>query len=338
MSCSKPNPSPRDELNRLVTGFWTTQAIYVAVRLKIADRLVNGPLTAESLASETGSHAPTLYRLLRALASSGVFHEDAQRRFTLTPISELLRHNVPGSMAALALMRGDWQYRAWGELLHSVQTGECAFEHAFGEAIFAHLARVPEHGAIFDQAMVGVHGRETDAMLAAYDFSQFGQIADVGGGNGSVLIEILKRSPSTRGLLFDQPHVIQRAQQNFTQAGLAHRCDFVAGDFFQDVPPGADAYLLRHIIHDWDNDRSKAILRNCHRAMSAGSRLLIAEFVLPNGPGPFQGKWFDLAMLAVTGGQERTETEYRALLADTDFQWRRLVSTSCELSIIEADR
>ncbi len=337
MSSATSAISPRDELSRMIGGFWTTQAIHVAVRLRLPDLLAAGSRTADSLAVETGTHARSLYRLLRALASSGVFREDEQRQFSLTPLSELLRHDQPGSMAALALMRGDWQYQAWSELLHSIRTGEAAFNHAFGEPIFDHLARMPEHGEVFDQAMVGVHGRETHAMLAAYDFSTIGLLADVGGGNGSVLIEVLKHSPTTRGVLFDRADVIERARANVNAAGLSDRCEFVSGDFFQSVPAGADAYLLRHIIHDWDDDRSATILQNCYRAMSSGARLLIAEFVLPDGPQPFQGKWFDLAMLAITGGQERTETEYRRLLDAAGFRDRRVVPTSTELSIIEVE-
>ena len=327
---------PREVLNRLISGFWTTQAIYVAVRLRIPDLLADGARTAESLATESESHPRSLYRLLRALSSTGVFREDEQRRFELTPLSECLRRDVPGSLAELALMRGDWQYQAWGKLLHSVQTGEAAFEHEFGEPIFDHLSHSPEHAAIFDQAMVGVHGRETDAMLAAYDFSTIGLLTDIGGGNGSVLAAVLRRHVGVRGLLFDREDVVARAHTNLSNAGIADRCQFVAGDFFAAIPAGADAYLLRHVLHDWDDAQSATILRQCHSAMSNCGRLLIAEYVLPDGPEPFHGKWFDLAMMVVTGGQERTEAEYRALLDTAGFVCERIVPTDSELSLIEA--
>lgn len=327
--------SPKDELNHLIAGFWKTQAIYVAVRLQIPDLLEVGPCTAEKLAAETGTHERSLYRLLRALASSGVFQEDAEHRFSLTPISECLLSNTAGSLSALAWMRGDWQYRAWGELLHNVQTGETAFNHAFGEPLFEFLRQNPQNAAIFDQAMIGVHGRETEAMLAAFDFSDIRVLADIGGGNGSVLAAVLPKYPELQAILFDRADVIDRAKANLNRVGVADRVQFVAGDFFQSVPSGADAYFLRHIIHDWDDQRATTILKNCQDAMCDDARLLLAEFVLPDGPGPFHGKWFDLAMMIVTGGQERTETEYRQLLKDSGFVWRRIVPTTSELSIIE---
>lgn len=180
-------------------------------------------------------------------------------------------------------MRGDWQYRAWGDLLHNVQTGETAFNHVFGEPLFDFLRHTPENAAIFDQGMVGVHGRETDAMLAASDFSKIEVLADIGGGNGSVLAAVLTKYPTLRAILFDRADVIDRAKVNLAQAGVADRVQFVAGDFFQSVPSGADAYFLRHIIHDWNDDQSRTILNNCRAAMSSNSRLLLAEFVLPTG-------------------------------------------------------
>ncbi|MBC7819953.1 MAG: methyltransferase [Planctomycetaceae bacterium] len=328
--------SPRDELNRLLAGFWTTQAIYVAVRLRIPDLLASGPRTAEELAAEIGAHERSMYRLLRALSSSEVFREDVEHRFALTPLSECLRRDIPGSLSSLAWMRGDWQYQAWGDLLHNVQTGETAFDHVFGESLFEFLRHTPENAAIFDQGMVGVHGRETDAMLAAFDFSDIRVLADIGGGNGSVLVAVLAKNPSLNAILFDRADVVDRAKANLVQAGVAERVQFIAGDFFQSVPNGADAYFLRHIIHDWGDQRATTILKNCRAAMPTDGRLLLAEFVLPDGPEPFHGKWFDLAMMVVTGGQERTETEYRRLLDTCGFTWRRVVPTASELSVIEA--
>lgn len=330
--------SPREELNHMIAGFWRTQAVYVAVRLRIPDLLAAGPRTADELAAESGSHARSLYRLLRALSSSGVFCEGADHRFSLTPLSECLRRDVLGSMAGLAWMRGDWQYRAWGDLLHNVQTGETAFNHVFGEPLFDFLRHTPENAAIFDQGMVGVHGRETEAMLAAFDFSDIKVLADIGGGNGSVLAAVLTKYPSLKAILFDRADVIGRAKANLAQAGVADRVQFIAGDFFQSVPSGADAYFLRHIIHDWNDGQSRTILKNCQAAMPSNGRLLLAEFVIPDGPEPFHGKWFDLAMMTVTGGQERTESEYRALLDECGFAWHQVVPTATELSVIEATR
>lgn len=328
--------SPREELNQMIAGFWRTQAVSVAVRLRIPDLLASGPKTADELAVECGAHARSLYRLLRALASSGVFAEGAEQRFSLTPLSECLRSDTPGSMAALAWMRGDWQYRAWGDLLHNVQTGETAFNHVFGEPLFEFLRHRPDNAAIFDQGMVGVHSRETDAMLTTFDFTEIEVLADIGGGNGSVLAAVLTKCPTLKAILFDRADVIERARVNLITAGVADRVQFLSGDFFQAVPSGADAYFLRHILHDWTDEPSRTILKNCRSVMPSNGRLLIAEFVLPDGPEPFHGKWFDLAMMAVTGGQERTESEYRRLLDDSRFALRRIVPTTTELSILEA--
>ncbi len=328
--------SPREDLNRLISGFWMTQAIYVVVRLRIPDLLAAGPRTADELASESDSHPRSLYRLLRALSSNCVFHEDTDHRFSLTPLSECLRRDGPASMAGLAWMRGDWQYRAWGDLLHNVQTGETAFNHVFGEPLFDFLRHTPENAAIFDQGMVGVHSRETEAMLAAFDFSDIDVLADIGGGNGSVLAAVLTKNSTLKAILFDRADVIDRAKANLAQTGVADRVQFIAGDFFHSVPSGADAYFLRHIIHDWNDDQSRTILKNCRDAMPRNGRLLIAEFVLPDGPEPFHGKWFDLAMMTVTGGQERTDSEYRKLLDECGFAWRRVVPTATELSVIVA--
>lgn len=328
--------SPRDELNQMIAGFWRTQAVYVAVRLRIPDLLASGPRTADELAAESGSHARSLYRLLRALASSGIFREDSEHLFALTPMSECLRCDTPCSLSGLAWMRGDWQYRAWGDLLHNVQTGETAFDHVFGESLFEYLGHTPESAAIFDQGMVGVHGRETEAMLTAFDFSDIEILADIGGGNGSVLAAVLTKYPQLKAILFDRADVIDRARANLAQAGVADRVQFIAGDFFQSVPRGADAYFLRHIIHDWTDDQSRTILGNVRSVMPTDGRLLLAEFVLPDGPEPFHGKWFDLAMMTVTGGQERTESEYRTLLEASRFRLQRIVPTTTELSVIEA--
>ncbi len=263
-----PEPSPQDQVARLASGYWHTQAIYVAAKLGIADLLADGPKPADELAPATHTNPRALYRLLRALASLGIFAEDDRHRFALTPMADCLRTGVPGSVRSLAIMRGEWQYEAWGQLLHSVRTGECAFEKVYGEPLFDHLAAHPEKGKLFDEAMTGVHGRETQAMLDAYDFAGIGTLADIGGGNGEVIASVLKRYPAMRGVLFDRPAVVQRAGANLEAAGLSGRCAVTAGDFFASVPPGADAYLLRHIVHDWDDDKSVAILRNCRAAMA----------------------------------------------------------------------
>jgi len=322
----------------MLTTYWVSQALYVAAKLKLADRLKDGPRTADELASATGTHAASLYRLLRALASVGVFAEDDGHRFALTPLAECLRSDVPGSQWAMAVMNGEEHYLSWGELLYSVQTGKPAFEKLFGAGVFDFLSRDPEKARIFDEAMVGVHGRETAAMLDVYDFSGVRVLADVGGGNGSLLMVVLKKYPGLRGILFDLPGVAERARANLAAAGLSGRCEVAGGNFFDTVAGGADAYLLRHIIHDWDDERAIRILKNVHRAMGDGGRLLVVESVIPPGNAPSFGKLLDLTMLVIPGGKERTEKEYRELFTAAGFRLTRIVPTAAEVCVIEGAR
>ena len=319
----------------MLTGYWIAQAVYVAAKLGIADLLHDGPKDCHELAAATSSHAPSLYRLLRMLASQGVFQEDDQNRFALTPLADCLRAAAPHSQRAVALMMGEEHYRAWGDLMHSIQTGECAFEHAYGQNIFDYLASHPEQGRVFDAAMTGIHGRESAAMLDVYDFSDVRTLADVGGGNGSLLAATLARYPHLQGLLFDMPRVIELARANLQAAGVGQRSRVVGGSFFEEIPSGADAYLLRHIIHDWDDERSTVILKNCRRAMSKGARLLLVESVIPVGNDPSFGKLLDLNMLVMPGGAERTEQEYRQLLQGADFELARIVPTRADVDVIE---
>ncbi|HJT75946.1 MAG TPA: methyltransferase, partial [Gemmataceae bacterium] len=237
-----------------------------------------------------------------------------------------------------AVMAGEEHYRSYGELLYSVQTGRTAFEKVYGEPVFDFLSHHPGQASLFDQAMVSVHGRETGAMLAAYDFAGVSVLADVGGGNGSVLTAVLQKYPAMRGVLFDLPAVAERAKADLRAAGLAERCQVVGGSFFEAVPGGADAYLLRHIIHDWDEERCGQILRNIHRAMNEGGRLLVVEGVVPPGNGPSFTKLLDLTMLAIPGGRERTREEYEALFRAGGFRLTRVVPTEAEVSVIEGQK
>jgi ubiquinone/menaquinone biosynthesis C-methylase UbiE len=329
------DPGPSANLNQLICGYWNSQCVYVAAKLGVADLLANGPLPIKELAEKTGTHQQSLFRLLRALASLGVFAEEPGQRFKLTPAAELLRSDVPGSQRPMAIMMGEDHYQAWGELLYSVRTGKIAFEKIFGLPVFDHLSEHPEQAAIFDKAMVGVHGRETAAMVDAYDFSEFATVADIGGGNGSTLCGILGRHPSIRGTLFDLPGVIERATKSIQAAGFSNRVELVAGSFFEAVPKGVDAYVLRHIIHDWEEDKAIKILQNVRRAITPQGRLLIVESVIPPGNEPFFGKLLDLTMLVIPGGQERTADEYRDLLGKAGFRLARIVPTSTEVSLIE---
>ena len=327
--------SAHQQLDRMITGYWTSQAIYAAAKFGIADHLEDGPRTVAELANASATNADALYRLLRALASVGIFAEEESERFSLTPLAEALRSDVPGSKRALALMSGDEQFRTWAEIDYSIRTGKIAFDKVFGEPIFDYLGKHPEKARIFDEAMVGIHGRESSAVLDAYDLSGIGTIADVGGGNGSQITEILKKYPGTKGILFDLPHVVERAKGRIQASGLQDRCKLVPGSFFDSVPAGAYAYVLRHIIHDWDEEKCLTILRNCHRAMSADSKLLVIESVIPSGNEPFGGKFLDLVMLLIPGGKERTEPEYRKLLEQAGFELARVIQTGTEVSILE---
>lgn len=328
--------SAHQQIDEMITAYWVSQAIYAAAKFGIADELKDGPKSVEQLAEATSTNPDALYRLLRALASQGIFAEGEPRHFALTPLADVLRSDVPGSKRALALMAGDEQFRVWAEIDYSVQTGNIAFDKVYGKPIFEYLGQNPDKARIFDAAMVGIHGRESDIILDAYDFSQFGVIADIGGGNGSQVTGILQRHPAMKGILFDLPHVIEAARDRIASANLADRCQLVGGSFFDAVPEGADAYMLRHIIHDWDDEKSHSILQSCHRAMPANSKLLVVESVIPPGNDPFIGKLLDLVMLLIPGGKERTEDEYRTLFGKAGFELERVVPTAGEVSIVEA--
>jgi SAM-dependent methyltransferase len=319
---------------QMFSGSWITQGIWVAAELGIADLLIDGPRTAGELAEKTHTNGNALYRVLRALASVGIFAEDAHGRFSLTPLADLLRTDASASQRPFAIMMGAEFHGAWGELLHSVRAGEPGFEKKFGVPFFQYMTERPERGKIYDAAMTGVHGGETEPMLDAYDFSPFQTVIDIGGGNGLVLAAILQRHPTIKGILFDLPAVADRARSIISGAGLSDRCQIVGGDFFSSVPVGGDAYVMRHIIHDWDDDEAIAILRNCREAMNPEGRILVVETVIPPGNEPCFGKWLDLMMLVV-GGRERTEEQYRRLFSEAGLKLNRIVPTALEISVIE---
>jgi len=331
-------PAPQELMNRMLTGYWISQALYVAAKLGIADLLAQGPRSADDLAQATKVHAPSLYRLLRGLASVRVFAEQGAAHFSLTPLAGCLRSDVPGSQRALAIMCGEEHYHAWGELLYSIKTGKTAFDKVYGMPVFDFLSRNIEQAKVFDAAMVGVHGRETAAMTDAYDFSGVAVLADIGGGNGSLLTTVLKTSPGMRGILYDLPGVTERARANLQTAGLADRCHVIGGSFFESVPKGADAYIMRHIIHDWDDEKATQILGNVHKAMGDEARLLVVEGVIAPGNEPSFSKLLDLTMLTIPGGKERTEEEFRKLYESSGFRLTRIVPTKAEVSVIEGKK
>lgn len=336
---SNPDLPPSVGMLQMISGFWISRAIYVAAKLGIADQLRDGPKTVDELAAATATHAPSLYRVLRALASVGVFTEVKKRGFALTPLADTLRTDAPGSLRAFATVElGEEHYPAWGELLHSVRTGEIAFDRAFGMPVWKFFEQNPGNAKTFNDAMTGFTLAVNDAVLSSYDFSSISKIVDVGGGHGSLIASILKANPKMKGVLFDAPPVIEGAGHRLKDEGLAERCEATAGDFFDSVPSGGDAYIVKWIIHDWDDEQSVSILKNCHRAMAENGRLLLVEAVVPDGSEPHFSKYMDLNMLIMTGGRERTEDEYRTLLEASGFKLTRIVPTESPMSIIEGER
>jgi O-methyltransferase domain/Dimerisation domain len=324
------------QLEQMLAGVAMTHSIYAAAKLGIADLLTDGPRNTEELASLAAVDPPSLYRLLRALASVGVFTEIAPATFALTSIAERLKTDAPDSLRAWAIFTGEIAVRCWGELMHSLRTGHPAFESVFGRSIFEHLEAHPDDAAVFDhhqaQGGLALHA----AVAAAYDFGAIHTIVDVGGGNGSLAAAILKRHPDVRAAIFDLPHVIERARA----AAAAHptqssRCDYIGGSFFDCIPPGADAYMLSRVLHDWDDNRAATILTNCRRAMHAGARLLVIERIVPHGNEPHESKFIDLNMLIITGGRERTEHEYRALFERSGLQLAQITDTRSQVSVLE---
>ena len=330
--------SPAQNLLQLTSGYWVSQAIYVVAKLGIADLLKDGSKSCEELAKATGTHTQSLSRVMRALASVGVFIEIDAGRFGLTPLAGPLQTGVHDSMRAWAIMLGEESYRAWGELLYSVKTGEPAFDHVYEMRRFEYLGQHPEAADVFNTAMTALFGRVHAAVVKAYPFSGFTKVVDVGGGNGFLITLILKANPQVTGVLFETPAVIQDAKNHIEAAGLAARCDTVAGDFFESIPGGGDAHLLGHVIQSFDDDRSVTILRNCRRAMAKQGKLLLVEPVIAPGNVPSFAKLLDLHMLVVTGGRQRTEAEYRTLLGAAGLLLTNVLLTESEESVIEGVR
>lgn len=331
------NQSSTQELNQFFGGSWITQAISVAAELGIADLLTDGPRTAEELVEQTNTDSGALYRVLRALASVGIFSQDAHRQFSLESLADQLRSDVPASQRSFAIMMGAEFHQSWGELLHSVRTGEQGFQKRFGMPFFKYMTEHPDRHSIYDAAM-GVYGMaETESMLDAYDFSTFRTVVDIGGGNGLMLAAILSRYPLIQGILFDLPAVVDRARDIISGSGLSDRCQIVGGDFFSLVPVGADAPVMKHILHDWEDDEAVAILHQCQEAMNCNSKILVVETVIPPENEPCFGKWLDLMMLIV-GGREREEEDYRRLFTAAGLKLNRVISTASEVSIIDGVR
>ena len=332
-------------LLQMITARWVSQAIAAAAKLNIADQLAQGPRTIAEIAAATSTHAPSLYRLLRALASVGIFAEvesaphteAAPRQFSLTPLAEPLRSGVPNSMHGAAMMFGeDWSIRAWADLYRSVQTGETAFKRVFGETVFEYLSNHPEALEVFFHSMKSFTAISQGAIVEAYDFSGIKTLVDVGGGNGGLLSAILKANPTLGGILYDSEKVVATARPILDAAGVTARCTVLSGDFFLRVPSGGDACIMKHIIHDWSDERSVAILTNCRRALPPQGKLLVVDAVIVPGNEPGLGKLLDLEMLVMApGGRERTEAEFRELFTAAGFRLTRVVQTASPFAILE---
>lgn len=322
---------------QMVTVGWVSKFLHAAATLKLADQLANAPKSAAELADPIHVHAPSLHRLMRTLAAVGILAEQPGQRFALTALGEALKTDAPGAARATVLtLSGNEFESALDRVLYSVETGKTSFEKAYGMPLFDYLAQNPEFASLFNETMIGFHGQEPPAVAAAYDFSNFKTIVDVGGGTGNMLAAILNRYPAPLGVLFELPHVTSDALVFLKAKGVSERVTVETGNFFEGVPQGGDAYLLSHIIHDWDEDRCLAILGNVRKAMNATGRLLIVEMVLPEGDMPHPGKLLDIAMLAIAGGQERTEAEYKKLLSKAGFRLTRVVPTNSAASLVEA--
>ena len=326
---------PPLQLLQVMSGFWISRCVYIVAKLGIAGLLKDGPKNADDLAAASGAHAPSLFRVLRALAAVDVLTQSEDNRFGNTPMSETLCEG-PASLRWFAMTElGEEHYPAWGELMHSVRTGEIAFDKAFGEPVWEFFGKNPENARIFNNAMSGMTAQAEAALHAAYKFEGINTIMDVGGGHGGFITSILERNPAMRGILFDSPQVIEGARPKLAAAGMTDRCQIVAGNFFESVPEGANAIAMKWIIHDWNDEQSITIMKNCARALPDNGKLILVEAVVPPGDEMHFAKFIDLNMLVMTGGKERTEEEFRQLYEGAGFKLTRIVATESPFSVIE---
>lgn len=333
-------PSPPEVMRNLAIGYWMSRLVHVAAKLRLADLLKGGSRTVEDLASAADVQPVALYRLLRALASVGIFAETKGRRFKLTPLAAALQTGVPNSMHAWALMVNEhWMWDSWKELLQGVKTGEMPFLKAHGVPIFQYLEHHPEDLEVFGESMSSISQAENPAIATAYKFPKGRTLVDVGGGHGSLLATILKANPLLKGVLYDQRAVIARAEndKHVTARGVAERCRLESGNFFEGVPKGGDAYIMKYILHDWNDDECVKILANCRAAMNEKGKVLVVDNVVSSGNEPSWGKLLDMQMLII-GGRERTKEEFAALFAAAGLKLARIVPTKCPLSIVEGVR
>lgn len=333
----KPNELPPPaQLMKFIVGKWISKPIYAAAEFGIADMLAQGPKSIEELAQMSKTHGPSLYRMMRALASVGIFSERQDKQFELTPMGECLK---TGAMRSAALMfNSDWNEKAWSHFTESVRTGETAFEKAYGEPISEWLSKNHQAAEVLNKANAMKAAMSHRAIADAYDFSDIRTLTDVGGGYGVLMAEILRANPSMKGIVADIPPVVQEARKIIRERGIEDRCEAVECDFFKTIPGGSDAYLMSHILHDWTEQQCQVILQNCCKAMKPGSKLLVVEMIIPPGNEPSVAKLLDLEMFVITGGHERTEKEFKYLLESSGFKLSRIIPTKESIFVIEGLR
>jgi hypothetical protein len=332
MAESLPSQSAIERVTEIIAGWMVSRALHVAAELGVADLLASGPKNITELASATSAHPRSLYRLLRMLGSYGIFAETVRGDFELTETGALLQS---GFLRDFARMFGDADWNGFGALLHNIKTGEPAFKYVHGIGFFDYLSAHPDAQERFDRGLANGANAENPLIAAAYNFSQYSRIVDVGGGRGGFLAEVLKAHKGPRGVLFDQPQVVATPEY-LQRAGVLDRCEVAGGSFFESVPPGADLYILKRVMHDWPDDVCAGILRRCRDAVAKDGRILVVEAVVPPGNTPHRSKTVDLLMMALLDGRERTQEEFADLFSRSGLQLTRVVPTPSLLSIVEA--
>jgi hypothetical protein len=328
---------PQIAMFEMIVGMWVSQALGVAAKLGVADIIGEGTVSSEVIAEKTGVAPEPLYRLLRALAAQDIFEESSLGQFKLTGLGRCLRSDVPESVRAMAIFQSQYQWPHWAELLSSVKTGETAAEKVRGKSLFEFMVSHPDAQTQFDEFMASVSSMETSAVLGAYSFASYKVIADIGGGTGRFLSAILESAPRAKGILYDQPHVVKGAYDHFSSPSLKGRCEIVGGNFFESVPSGAEAYVMKHIIHDWEESLCVKILGNIRNRIPSNGKLILVETVVPGPHVPHFSKLLDLEMLVAAGGKERTVDQYRDLFSKCRFKLERVVPTVSMASVIEAN-
>jgi hypothetical protein len=322
-------------LLQMGTSFLLSKALYVAAKLNVADALANGPLSIDDLSNQVEAESKKLYRIMRALSSMGIFHEEPNRHFSLNPVAEYLKSDISGSFRSTIMMFNEETYEAAGDLLHAAQTGSTPFDHRFGVPLFEFIQQHPEKGTLFNQAMVELNGADLDIALEGYDFSEAKVVADIGGGLGHALQKVLSLYPGIRGVLFDQPEVIEGASAVIENSGFSDRIDLVPGNFFESIPVKADIYLVSRVLHDWSDEESVLILKNIAASAHSDIRLVIGEFVIGAPNVPDFGIIADLIMMSLLSGEERRMSEFEEILNGAGFEMIRVIPTKSKMSLVE---